>query len=376
MATTKAAGPVPVTTFAGAKHQMFLSLHDVTKNFGPVTAVSNVDLGVEEGELICFLGPSGCGKTTLLRLIAGLETSDSGSILLNGGDLASISARERNFGMVFQSYSLFPNMTAKKNIAYGLECRKWDAAEMQSRIDGMLALVHLSDQSDKYPHQLSGGQQQRVALARALAPKPHVLLLDEPLSALDAKVRLALRGEVRKLQQSLGITTIMVTHDQEEALTMADRVVVMNVGVIEQVGAPDKIYGDPATSFVADFIGTMNFLHATTSTDGTVELGDTRLSCKNWRVEPSGKEAVKLAVRPEDVRVGGVSRGEPNTLAARVDWVEFLGSTYRLDLTLEDHEDQQLKMELSANLMREMKFSSGTSLVISLPAEHLWVYKG
>jgi iron(III) transport system ATP-binding protein len=364
----------PFVTNAAVTHPAFLVLRDVTKRFGVVTAVDDVGLGIEDGELICFLGPSGCGKTTLLRLVAGLERPDSGTIVLEERDLASSSARQRNFGMVFQSYSLFPNMTVRKNIAYGLECRGWSRAEGTSRIDEMLTLVHLADQSDKYPSQLSGGQQQRVALARALAPKPHVLLLDEPLSALDAKVRLTLRGEVRKLQQSLGITTIMVTHDQEEALTMADRIVVMNEGGIEQVGTPDEIYRAPATSFVADFIGTMNFLRAAASANGSIHLGGTRLVCEHWQTSADEGAPVQLAFRPEDVRVAGGSRDVPNCLAARVDWVEFIGSTYRLDLVLVEAE-QQFKMELSANVMREMSLRVGSSLSVDLPAEHLWVYR-
>jgi iron(III) transport system ATP-binding protein len=354
---------------------MFLSLRDVTKTFGRVTAVNSVSLDIEDGELVCFLGPSGCGKTTLLRLVAGLEQPDAGQILLAGEDLAKTPERDRNFGMVFQSYSLFPNMTVGKNVAYGLECRKWKRDEIRARVDEMLALVHLTDQLDKYPSQLSGGQQQRVALARALAPKPYVLLLDEPLSALDAKVRATLRGEVRKLQQGLGITTIIVTHDQEEALTMADRVVVMSEGVIEQVGTPVDIYSDPATSFVADFIGTMNFLDARAGVNGGVRLDGVEIACANWRIEPHRDQPVHLAVRPEDVRILTEDSDEPNSITARVVWVEFLGSTYRLDLALGENEGQTLKTELSANVMREMDLSTGTRLPVVLPKELLWVYE-
>jgi iron(III) transport system ATP-binding protein len=354
---------------------MFLSLCDVTKRFGFVAAVNSVSLDIEEGELICFLGPSGCGKTTLLRLIAGLETPDAGQILLASRDLSKTAERDRNFGMVFQSYSLFPNMSVGRNVAYGLECRKWGRREIRARVDEMLALVHLTDQVEKYPNQLSGGQQQRVALARALAPKPYVLLLDEPLSALDAKVRVALRGEVRKLQQGLGITTVMVTHDQEEALTMADRVVVMNDGNIEQVGRPAEIYSDPGTSFVADFIGTMNFLDARAGADGTVRLGEAEIACGNWRLEPRLDQPVRLAVRPEDVHLQAGTIEEPNTVTAQVVWVEFLGSTYRLDLALDGDEGRRLKTELSANLMREMNLSKGMWLSVVLPAELLWVYE-
>jgi iron(III) transport system ATP-binding protein len=354
---------------------MFLSLRNVTKKFGLLTAVDSVSLDVEEGELICFLGPSGCGKTTLLRLVAGLEEADSGQVLLSGEDLVGTAERDRNFGMVFQSYSLFPNMSVAKNIAYGLECRKWKRRDIGTRVSEMLALVSLDDQADKYPSQLSGGQQQRVALARALAPMPYVLLLDEPLSALDAKVRASLRGEIRKLQQRLGITTIMVTHDQEEALTIADRVVVMNGGVIEQVGTPVEIYGDPATAFVADFIGTMNFLDARAGGDGTVRLGEVEIRCDNWRLQPQPNQPVRLAVRPEDVHLLAKPDDEPNSITAQVEWVEFLGSTYRIDLALGGDESQALKTELSANVMREMKLSEGTRVPVALPAELLWVYE-
>ncbi len=353
---------------------MFLSLRDVTKTFGNVTAVDSVSLEIQEGELICFLGPSGCGKTTLLRLIAGLEQSDSGQICMADKDLAKTAERDRNFGMMFQSYSLFPNMTVAKNIAYGLECRKWRKGEIGSRVVEMLELVHLEDQLDKQPSQLSGGQQQRVALARALAPKPYVLLLDEPLSALDAKVRGSLRGEIRKLQQGLGITTVMVTHDQEEALTMADRVVVMNEGVIEQVDSPVEIYSRPSTSFVANFIGTMNFLDANASADGKVRLGEVEISCANWRLDPSPNQPVRLAVRPEDVHFQAQQEGLPNSVMAEVVWVEFLGSIYRIDLALGGDETQMIRTELSANMMREMNLSTGMCLPVVLPAEMLWVY--
>ncbi len=365
----------PAGTAAGPGKVTFLSLCNVSKTFGRVTAVDSASLDIGEGELICFLGPSGCGKTTLLRLVAGLEKPNSGRILLTGEDLARTAERDRNFGMVFQSYSLFPNMSVAKNVAYGMECRKWKRDDIRRRVQEMLQLVHLEDQAEKYPSQLSGGQQQRVALARALGPKPFVLLLDEPLSALDAKVRLALRGEIRKLQQGLGITTIMVTHDQEEALTMADRVVVMNKGVIEQVGTPVEIYSDPATSFVADFIGTMNFLDARAGVNGRVRVGELELSCANWHLQPRPGQPVRLAVRPEDVRLLAGPHDVPNSLMAQVEWVEFLGSTYRIDLALGDDEGQKLKTELSANVMREMNLSKGMRLPVVLPAELLWVYE-
>ena len=228
-----------------------------------------------EGEFVCFLGPSGCGKTTLLRAIAGLDIQTTGTIEQAGADISALPPSERDFGIVFQSYALFPNMTVTRNVAYGLESQKRSRAEVRDRVRDLLELVGLPDQGDKYPAQLSGGQQQRIALARAIAMSPGLLLLDEPLSALDAKVRARLRYEVKSLQRRLGITTIMVTHDQEEALTMADRIVVMNHGVIEQVGAPAEIYREPASVFVADFIGTMNFLAAEVGGDAAPgERGD------------------------------------------------------------------------------------------------------
>jgi ABC-type Fe3+/spermidine/putrescine transport system ATPase subunit len=237
---------------------VYLSLRGITKTFDGVKALDGVSLDVDEGEFVCFLGPSGCGKTTLLRIIAGLEAPDAADIRLGGRNLLDIPARERNFGIVFQSYSLFPNMTVARNIAYGLECRRWRREDIPGRVVSLLALVNLEDQAGKYPHQLSGGQQQRVALARALAPEPAVLLLDEPLSALDAKVREDLRAEIKDLQSRLGITTIMVTHDQHEAMEVADRIVVMNRGRIEQIGRPVDLYERPESRFVAGFIGRMN----------------------------------------------------------------------------------------------------------------------
>ena len=226
----------------------YLQIEGVTKMFGDFAALSEVGLNVASGEFVCFLGPSGCGKTTLLRIIAGLERQTSGNIIQAGRAISTLPATHRDFGIVFQSYALFPNLTVRANVAYGLESRGLKRAQIKTRVDELLTTVGLSDQDTKYPAQLSGGQQQRVALARALAPSPGLLLLDEPLSALDAKVRGRLRREIKHLQRELGVTTIMVTHDQEEALTMADRIVVMNDGMIEQIGTPEEIYREPATS--------------------------------------------------------------------------------------------------------------------------------
>jgi iron(III) transport system ATP-binding protein len=289
---------------------VYLALSDIRKTFDGVTALDGVSLDVALGEFVCFLGPSGCGKTTLLRIIAGLEVPDAAAIRLDGRDLLEIPARERNFGIVFQSYSLFPNMSVARNIAYGLECRKWPRNDIAPRVAAMLALVNLGDQADKPPHQLSGGQQQRVALARALAPQPSMLLLDEPLSALDAKVREELRAEIKDLQSRLGITTIMVTHDQHEAMEVADRIVVMNQGRIEQIGRPVELYERPANRFVAEFIGRMNVVR---DIHGLAVAG----------VRPEQIELLERAEASYDCRVGRVQR------------CVFLGSITRVTLCVE-----------------------------------------
>jgi iron(III) transport system ATP-binding protein len=308
----------------------FLSLRRLIKRFGAVTAVRDVSLDVAEGEFVCFLGPSGCGKTTLLRIIAGLETPDAGQALLRGADLLGVPARRRNFGMVFQSYSLFPNMTAARNVAYGLECRRRPRAEIDRRVGDMLTLVHLAGEAGRYSHQLSGGQQQRVALARALAPEPAMLLLDEPLSALDAKVRESLRGEVRDLQRALRITTIMVTHDQDEAMEMADRIVVMNGGAIEQAGSAEELYQRPATRFVAEFIGRMNVLQLDEGSGATATLAGAPI-----RLPAAGAGPARLVgLRPEDVEV--VEPGAPaeNQVTGTVEKAVYLGSVTHVTLAV------------------------------------------
>lgn len=255
--------PAVLETFPAPQLQPYLSIRNVSKKFGSFTALENISLVISRGEFVCFLGPSGCGKTTLLRAIAGLDIQTSGTILQDGKDISTLPVGKRDFGIVFQSYALFPNLTVSDNVAYGLRNRRYPRRDIAARVNELLQLVGLPEQARKYPAQLSGGQQQRVAIARALALSPGLLLLDEPLSALDARVRARLRGELRDLQQRLGITTIMVTHDQEEALTMADRIVVMHQGRIDQVDTPAQIYARPATPFVADFIGKMNFFSGT-----------------------------------------------------------------------------------------------------------------
>ncbi|MBM9535690.1 ABC transporter ATP-binding protein [Desulfobulbus alkaliphilus] len=301
---------------------MALELRQITKRFGRIKALDDVSITIENGALVCFLGPSGCGKTTLLRVIAGLERPDSGDMRLAGRNLFSVPARKRNFGVVFQSYSLFPNMTIAANVAYGLECRQWRKKDIVQRVEEMLEMVHLKDQAEKFPHQLSGGQQQRIALARALAPKPEMLLLDEPLSALDAKVREELRGEIRLLQQHLGITTIMVTHDQEEALTMADIIVVMQNGRVMQSGPPMILYQQPENRFVAEFLGRMNVVPAGLGVP--VPIG----------THPTGGQPRILGIRPEDIRL--VSDQKKNGhLAGVIDQVTRLGNLTRVTVRVQ-----------------------------------------
>jgi iron(III) transport system ATP-binding protein len=339
----------------------FLSLRDITKRFGAITAVRDVSLDVTEGEFVCFLGPSGCGKTTLLRIVAGLETPDVGQALLRGADLLGVPARRRNFGMVFQSYSLFPNMTAARNVAYGLECQRRSRADIDRRVGEMLALVHLEEEANRYPHQLSGGQQQRVALARALAPAPSMLLLDEPLSALDAKVRASLRGEVRDLQRALRITTIMVTHDQDEAMEMADRIVVMNGGAIEQAGSAEELYQRPATRFVAEFIGRMNVLQLDDGAGATPTLAGAPI-----RLPAGGTDRVRLVgLRPEDIEVVEAGAPTDNQVTGTVEKAVYLGSLTHVTLAVGK---QQLLLEMRGP---RRVLARGATLTVRLPPEAL-----
>src|SRR5512137_377671 len=277
-----------------------LRLEKLTKRYGNLTAVDHVNLEIREGEFICFLGPSGCGKTTIVRMITGFETVTDGSVVFNDRVINDLIPQRREFGIVFQSYALFPNMTVEENIAFGLKVRKMDQKTIAQRVDQMLDLIGLRDWRKLFPPQLSGGQQQRVALVRALAPNPQVLLLDEPLSALDAKIRVRLRAEVKRLQQELKKTMIYVTHDQEEALSIADRVVVMEKGQFRQVGKPIDIYRNPNSSFVADFVGTSNFFKGERTGD-RVDIG--KREFRVWQKGPATKEGVLLAIRPEKIEV-------------------------------------------------------------------------
>ena len=352
----------------------FLRIQELTKRFGDFTALDRISLEVHEGEFVCFLGPSGCGKTTLLRAIAGLDSQTSGYIEQAGRDISVLPAAKRDFGIVFQSYALFPNLTAASNVAYGLENSRLPRAQIRARVRELLEMVGLPDQGEKYPAQLSGGQQQRVALARALATSPGLLLLDEPLSALDAKVRVHLRHEIRQLQRRVGVTTIMVTHDQEEALTIADRIVVMNHGVIEQIGTPVDVYRRPASAFVADFIGVMNFMPAVALGPGTVRSGDAELACDIDGL-PAGA-GLTLAIRPEDIRVQSVTGSEENAIAVRIASMEFLGSFFRVDLAGKTLGGVTLRADLAVDVVRRLDLAEGQDLSIVLPRKRLRVYPG
>ncbi|HEV2056012.1 MAG TPA: putative 2-aminoethylphosphonate ABC transporter ATP-binding protein [Methylomirabilota bacterium] len=347
-----------------------VALEGIAKKFGAYVALRDITLSVSAGEFVCFLGPSGCGKTTLLRIIAGLERQNAGTVRMSGRDVSALPPALRNYGIVFQSYALFPNLTVGRNVAYGLETRRTGAAAIARRVDELLALVGLTRHKDKYPAQLSGGEQQRVALARALAPSPALLLLDEPLSALDARVRQSLRHEIRGLQRRLGVTTVMVTHDQEEALTMADRIVVMNAGQVEQVGGPTEVYQRPRTPFVARFVGQMNFLSAVAAErSGWARVGAVELRHQpGFEAVPGG--ALTLAIRPEEITVGPAALHGDNRLTARITAVQFLGAFTRLGLTpvVEGGGDGRpsLECDVAATAFAELGVGEGADLPIAL----------
>ena len=309
----------------------FLELDGLKKSYGANTVVENFDLAIQRGEFVSFLGPSGCGKTTTLRMVAGFETPTAGAIRISGRDVTDLRPNQRNVGMVFQSYALFPNMNVADNVGFGLKVAKRPASEIKPRVQEMLRLIKLPALGDRYPYQLSGGQQQRVALARALAIEPQVLLLDEPLSALDAKIRVSLREEIRAVQRKLGITTIYVTHDQEEALSMSDRIVVMNEGRIEQIGAPFEIYNYPRTRFVASFVGTLNILRGKVldPVAGRISVDGQELVAGRAIGDAAPGDARSVALRPESVVLDG--QGEDrNRLSGTIEEVSFLGSVVRI----------------------------------------------
>jgi putative spermidine/putrescine transport system ATP-binding protein len=324
--------PVTRTKDGAARTAVEVRMEGLRRHYGPVVALDGVDLTVGAGELVALLGPSGCGKTTTLRLLAGLEDADAGSITVGGKEITHVPANRRDMGMVFQAYSLFPHMTVRDNVAFGLRLRRISKADRDRRAMEMLDLVGLSEQAGRYAHQISGGQQQRVALARALAIEPQVLLLDEPLSALDAKVRAQLRDQVRRIQLEVGITTLFVTHDQEEALAIADRVGVMRQGRIEQLGPPTEIYSRPATPFVAEFVGLSNRLAGTVS-GSTVTVRGRDLPLVDLSTAPG---PVTALVRPEAVTLASGTGEESGPLAGTVIAVTFLGATSRVTVDLGD----------------------------------------
>ncbi|MDR2354834.1 MAG: ATP-binding cassette domain-containing protein [Clostridiales Family XIII bacterium] len=322
----------------------YLEIRNITKRFDKQTVLDGVHADIEKGEMVCVLGPSGCGKTTLLRIVAGLETADCGSVYINGRDCTALPPAKRNFGIVFQSYALFPNMTVAENILFGLRRKRGlGREEMRARVDEVLRTVDLSEHRNKYPRQLSGGQQQRAALARAIAPAPSYLLLDEPLSALDAKVRLRLRGEIRAVQRALGITTVMVTHDQEEALTMADKIIVMNRAAVEQIGRPREIYDRPATPFVASFIGAMNFYPA---------------------------QGGMCAIRPERVEIAGTREG--CDMVAEIKGFEFKGAMTRIYGVLP--KQTEICVDIASDRADGIDISRSAKLYLRMPEEHLIKY--
>jgi iron(III) transport system ATP-binding protein len=348
-----------------------LRIEAVHKAFGSFIALQSIDLTIAPGEMVCFVGPSGCGKTTLLRIIAGLETQTSGRVIQNGRDVSHAPPAARDYGIVFQSYALFPNLTIAANIAYGLVNRRKGRREIAARVSELLTLVGLPDAGGKFPGQLSGGQQQRIALARALATSPSLLLLDEPLSALDAKVRERLRGEIRALQRRLKVTTIMVTHDQEEALSMSDRVVVMRHGAIEQIGSPQDVYERPATPFVADFLGKVSVLKGVSAGGGRYRVGQAELELP-INGFASG-DPVRIYLRPEDRHIEGDLSNLPNRLTGRVGHIEYLGTVCLAEVLCE-RLGQPMLVSLSLNQLHDLDVREGGDLHFALRVDRVRVF--
>ncbi len=374
----------------------FLECRNIYKMFGSFCALDDVSVGIRKGEFVSILGPSGCGKTTLLRVIAGLEEHNSGQVLLQGEDVSRYPTAKRKCGIVFQSYALFPNLTVLQNVAYGMPRQGKSGGMIRHRVEELLKMVGLPGSEQKYPAQMSGGQQQRVALARALATDPSLLLLDEPLSALDARVRVKLRSEIRHLQKRLGVTTVMVTHDQEEALTMADRIVVMSKGVLMQYASPPELYHEPENPFVAGFIGTVNFLENWSIKDAdTATFGDLVL-----HVRPgSGKDLVgqkaTVSIRPEEVRllqnVDDLSRpyavramheddAEKNVFNTKVRSIEFRGAFYRLELAVNAGGDDLtwlvLETDVPSEVLERLNVEEGSEISVYLPPERVLPFAG
>jgi putative spermidine/putrescine transport system ATP-binding protein len=362
--TARDAASAADTRSKGAAGGTSLVLRDLSRSFGAISALDGLSLEIPPGELVALLGPSGCGKTTALRIVAGFETADTGSVIVDGKDISSVPAAKRDMGMVFQSYSLFPNMNAADNVAFGLRMRKVGSTQRRQRAGELLDMVGLAEQASQYPHQLSGGQQQRVALARALAIEPRVLLLDEPLSALDAKVRLQLREQIRTLQQRLGTTTLFVTHDQEEALSMADRVGVMRQGKLEQIAAPDELYEHPATAFVAEFVGVMNRIPAQLQGATVTVLGGTAPVKDGSTSGPDDDGPVDVLVRPEGLRMQVTENGN-GIVTTRT----FLGSVTRVSVLLSG----DVTVQIDKPSTEAAALAPGTSVSVTLPPEPVLV---
>lgn len=350
----------------------FLELNHLQKSYGSGLAVADFHMSIERGEFVSFLGPSGCGKTTTLRMVAGFETPTAGTIMLDGTEITNRPPNRRNVGMVFQSYALFPNMTVAQNIAFGMKLKGLPAQAMQQRVRELLELIRMPEYSTRFPYQLSGGQQQRVALARALAIEPQVLLLDEPLSALDARIRVALRAEIRAIQRHLGITTIYVTHDQEEALSLSDRVVVMSQGQIEQIGTPFEIYNLPATPFVASFVGTLNLLTAEVRDSSTrrLAIGGQELQVTRGFTGTIG-QYLTVALRPESLTLeSGNSDPGLGQLRGTVADVAFLGSVVRIRIQVAD---QELHVDM-LNHPQRVPVRPGEAVTVRVPEEAALVF--
>ena len=313
----------------------YLSISHVSKQYGNAVVVDNFNLDVEKGEFVSFLGPSGCGKTTTLRMVAGFEIPTTGKITVGGDDITNKAPNQRNVGMIFQAYALFPNMTVAQNIGFGLRIRKEPEPAITQRVKEMLSLINLEKHADKYPYQLSGGQQQRVALARALANRPQVLLLDEPLSALDAKIRVSLRAEIRAIQKALGITAVFVTHDQEEALSISDRIVVMYDGKVEQVGTPFEIYNFPKTQFVANFVGSLNTAEAEIldPAKGLLSVDGVQFISSEKMENLHKGDKVRIAIRPERFSFAADQK-KANVVDCTIENITFLGSVVRIQIVI------------------------------------------
>lgn len=351
----------------------FLELQSIHKSFGKLKALNDINLSIKKGEFVCFLGPSGCGKTTLLRIIAGLEQQTSGQIIQQQKDVSHLPPSLRDYGIVFQSYALFPNLTVKDNITYGLVNKRVKRQEISNKVQTLLETIGLPDSGNKYPNELSGGQQQRVALARALATSPRLLLLDEPLSALDATVRVHLREELCRLQKQLGITTIMVTHDQEEALAIADRVVVMNHGVIEQVGTPLEVYHYPTNPFVASFVGNINCLDAISEGNHYYKCGNSTIYAPNSDAYTKG-ESVKIYLRPEDRKVELDDSNVDPIFKGTIREIEFLGGKCLAELNVPSFGEQSIRLQFSLNQIYDLGIERGKELPFTFRPERINVF--